>query len=90
MFGRGSYFAEETAYSHHGFVHDVGGGLKEILLCRVLAGKVDVRTQSDQSIKVPNAGCHSVKGPVRGTQQAYIVYKTDRSYPEYIVTYSTS
>ena len=54
---------------------------------RVLAGKEDVRAAGDSSIRTPNPGCHSVKGPVRGSQQAYIVYEPHRSYPEYIVTY---
>ena len=88
MYGPGSYFAEETAYSHAGgYVYDAADGAKEILLVRVLAGRVDVRTTADSSIRTPNPGCHSVKGPVRGSQQAYIVYEPHRSYPEYIVTY---
>jgi len=86
-YGRGSYFAEEADYSDRGYAHNVGDGLKELLLVRVLAGKVDVRTAPDGSIRVPNAGCHSIKGPVKDSQQAYIVYEPHRSYPEYIVTY---
>ena len=91
MYGYGSYFAEDTKYSDNGYVYNTAGGKKQMFLCRVTAGKVDQRLQStavEQSLKHPKAGHHSVRGPVRGQMQAYIVYQLYRAYPEYLIEYT--
>ena len=89
MYGRGAYFAEEADYSHNGYVYKVPGsttGDCQMFLCRLAAGNVEQRTP-DQSIKGPSNGYDSVRGPVRGQQQAYILYDFYQSYPEYLITY---
>lgn len=91
MYGRGSYFAEDAAYSDHGYVYKTAGGTKQMFLCRVTAGKVDQRIQSttvEQNLRHPLPGHHSVRGPVRGQMQAYIVYQLYRAYPEYLIEYT--
>ena len=89
MYGKGAYFAEDPDYTHNGYTHNAGGDNSAMFLCRILAGKVDQRT-NDSSIKHPTVGHHSVRGAVRGNMYAYILYEHYRSYPEYLVTYKKS
>ena len=87
MYGKGAYFAEDPDYTHSkGYTFDAGGGNNAMLLCRILAGKVDERT-SDSNIRHPTVRHHSVRGIVSGRQYAYILYEHYRCYPEYLVTY---
>ncbi len=58
-----------------------------MFLVRVACGCVDQRTAIDRSIRHAPPGHHSVRGPVRGEQHAFVVYRAYQAYPEYIVTY---
>merc|ERR1740117_146079 len=93
LFGNGAYFAEQADYSHNnGYVYKVGDGSFQMFICRVAAGKVDEREgkrdTSGHPTRHPAHGHQSVRGIVRGSQYAYIVYEMYRTYPEYLVTYT--
>ena len=99
MYGRGAYFAEEADYTHRangGYAYKIPGTSNcQMFLCRIAAGKVEQKIESIssysaafQNIKHPSSGYHSVRAPVLGNQQAYILYSFYESYPEYLVTYS--
>jgi hypothetical protein len=91
FYGRGAYFAEDTAYSH-GYAHCLPNGHRQMFLAYVSTGNVDFRTQQDRSIIAPRPQHHSVSGPISVTPgvfyRGYVVYEYFQSYPAYLVTYS--
>eukprot|EP00055_Hartaetosiga_balthica_P008489 m.31804 g.31804 ORF g.31804 m.31804 type:complete len:1756 (-) comp6336_c0_seq1:1735-7002(-) len=62
---------------------------QQMFVARVLCGRVQEVTpsSSSQTILHPESGYHSVGGYV-GRTNAIVVYRNDRAYPEYLVTYS--
>jgi hypothetical protein len=88
MFGRGTYSAETTKYSHDGYRFRMADGMAQIIVARVAAGKVKHLPYSTetQSLVRPPDGYDSVRGNVGGTE-AVIVYETAQAYPAYLVTY---
>ena len=91
FFGRAFYFAEDFGYSNS-YRYNVPGGNKmaQMFVVRVAAGAVDQREAIDPEIKHPRKGCHSVRGPVTASHQAYMTYDSDAAYPAYLVTYQVN
>jgi len=88
FFGRGAYFAEDTAYSHLYRFH-IPGDKKhcQMFLAHVIAGKIEQKREKDSSIVIPTPPYNSVRGPLNATHQGIIVYELNQSYPAYLVTY---
>lgn len=93
MWGRGTYFATEAKYCHHGFVHrDARTQQFQLFLAHVLTGD-SVSLPPDSSIKMPpvkrgsNIRHDSVNGVTNGCT-VYILYKLDMAYPAYLITYT--
>ena len=88
-YGRGLYLAEEASYVDGGYRHtlDAAARLHQMLLVRASVGTPEQRAGQDRSIKMPVVGRHTVRGPVRGHQQAYVCYELYMAYPEYLITY---
>jgi len=87
MFGRGSYFAEDTSYSHT-YKYTLPTGEFQMFLASVAVGKIDQRQAADGRIAHPAAAKDSVRGPITSSNQGIIVYELNRAYPKYLITYT--
>lgn len=96
MWGTGAYFAVKASYSDN-YAHPVEGGLKELILVRVLTGiscsygvrhDPSLTRPPNQSASVSEQGkpYDTVNGDTNGST-IYVVYDHDKSYPAYIITY---
>lgn len=93
MWGRGSYFAVNSKYSH-GYAWNIPNtDEKQMFLATVLIGDT-ISLPSDKNITMPpprqqNPGLRhdSVQG-LTGGSVIYIVYQDHRSYPRYLITYT--
>eukprot|EP00927_Polykrikos_kofoidii_P040025 TRINITY_DN34297_c0_g1_i1.p1 TRINITY_DN34297_c0_g1~~TRINITY_DN34297_c0_g1_i1.p1 ORF type:complete len:1174 (+),score=175.13 TRINITY_DN34297_c0_g1_i1:138-3659(+) len=96
-FGRGIYFAENClkcdeytveAPRHHEFA-----GLRPLLLCRVLLGRVLIETDRDVAWCVRSAmegSCDSIiadRKAAVGTFREFVIFDQDQVYTEYILWY---
>ena len=80
MWGRGSYFAENSIYSL-GFEHHAPNGVSKIMLALVTRGRVDDRgTAHDRDLKKPKSGCHSVQAVTQGDRISILYEMTARAY----------
>ncbi|XP_064391502.1 uncharacterized protein LOC135339360 [Halichondria panicea] len=102
MWGKGAYFAVKAAYSDK-YSHQLQpGNKKQMLVARVLTGKscsYGTKQNPDlyQPPPLPTKGLSSqgpmlsydtVNGETNGSQ-VYIVYDHDKSYPAFIITYTS-
>ena len=93
MWGRGTYFASEASYSHHGFSHyNAERGVSQLFLAHVLTGdSISLPPNRDIKMPPPKAGSNirydSVNGVTNGCL-VYILYKLDMAYPAYLITYT--
>ena len=79
--------ANEQWLVHGGYSYAAGNGLAQMFVVRVSAGNVDERTSKNTSLKHPDKGYHTVRGPVDDQHFAYMTYDSDLAYPAYLVTY---
>lgn len=93
LWGRGTYFACEASYSHHGFVYqDAQTQHFQLFLAHVLTGD-SISLPPDRSLKMPplkagsNIRYDSING-VSNNCNVYILYKLDIAYPAYLITYT--
>lgn len=94
LFGRGIYFAKEAMYSHSGYAHTISPNKYCLLYCRVLVGESqnipapseDCRKMIDTEFRDPvnKIKYESVKSNLKNSD-IYIVYKSRRAYPEYLI-----
>jgi hypothetical protein len=95
MFGKGIYFAKEASYSNSGYVHNSIRGGKILLYCRVNVGvpqemgqhqgRSDMKdTDIRDNAKGIRYGCRK---STYGGSDIYIIYKSGRAYPEYVIEY---
>jgi hypothetical protein len=95
FFGKAAYTAEDAEYSHaYAYrVPDSNGGVRQMLLVRVAAGRIHEiqdRKEEHKQIKTPPSGFHSVRGNVSQNaprRMAIMVYQPDTAYPSYLLTY---
>jgi hypothetical protein len=96
FYGPGTYFTDDTNYVARGYAHKVNDNgneyTKEMLLCRVIAGRVEEREEHDRSIKRTKENYHSIRGPCErrkdGTSvHTLVVYEYHMSYPEYKIRF---
>ena len=101
MWGTGAYFAVSASYSDN-YAHSAEGGLKKLILVRVLSGKsYSYGVKQDPTLTRPPPILSSllsastseqgkpfdtVNGDTNGST-VYVVYDHDKSYPAYIITY---
>ena len=86
-YGRGTYFAEDTSYSHNYFKHRADDGSLQIIVALVVKGNVETKTTMDQTIVHPSIGYHSIRGLLATGQYCIITYEQYQAYPLYLVTY---
>eukprot|EP00455_Lapot_gusevi_P003358 TRINITY_DN11381_c0_g2_i2.p1 TRINITY_DN11381_c0_g2~~TRINITY_DN11381_c0_g2_i2.p1 ORF type:complete len:161 (-),score=21.57 TRINITY_DN11381_c0_g2_i2:206-625(-) len=97
MWGRGSYFATNAAYSHD-YYHTSSNGSSWMFLADVILGDV-CHCAPDSSLRMPpikQNAAHSSSKPehydsVSGwanNSLNYVVYEHQRSYPKYLIEYS--
>lgn len=86
-YGRASYFAFNSAYSHT-YRHTLPD-LKhaQLFLALVTCGLVEHRKEKSQTIRHPTPPFHSIRGPVATGQDAIMIYELHQAYPAYLVTY---
>lgn len=93
LYGRGSYFAVDAAYSDK-YRHERPDGTYQMFLARVTLGRVQEPLGKDLgSTRRPGPGCHSIRGKSQlrgGTEsEIFVVYETTtQAYPEYLITYA--
>ena len=100
MWGTGAYFAVNASYSDN-YAHSAEGGLKKLILVRVLTGKsYSYGKRQDPTLTRPpilssllsastseqGKPFDTVNGDTNGST-VYVVYDHDKSYPAYIITY---
>jgi len=97
MWGRGTYFAEKSSYSHaYAFVQ---GNMRQMFLTEVIVGD-SYYCASDRSLRVPPEKKNrrsavglaverydSVSGETGGSK-VYIVYDNNKAYPTYLISYN--
>lgn len=99
FYDRGAYFAANPAYSDESYAHRTMMGGKEVrqlLLCTVLVGKsMDYGTNTARNLIKPPAGhqsvCggpHKVNSRCKHATRMWVVYATDQSKVDYVVTYA--
>ena len=86
-YGRGTYFAEDTSYSHNYFKHRADDGSLQIIVALVVKGNVETKTTLDKTIVHPSIGYHSIRGLLATGQYCIITYEQYQAYPLYLVTY---
>lgn len=95
MFGRGIYFAKEAMYSHsYAFVKPTGGR-RMMLYCRVLVGSSEERQHNEACRMIKDTSIRDVQNGIKyesiksnyGGSDIYIIYKSRRAYPEYVIEY---
>jgi O-acetyl-ADP-ribose deacetylase (regulator of RNase III) len=90
MYGKGNYFAEDTAYSH-GYRYKLPGGEGQMFLASVAMGRVEQKAApycaEYSKIMNPGAGFQSVRGIINGSQYGIITYELHQTYPAYLITY---
>lgn len=87
LFGRGTYLAEDAAYSARLFAYKESPTAHKMLLVRVAAGTI-FDSQQNGSLKHPPSGYDSVRGVVATDNKAVIVYNVSQVYPAYLITYT--
>ena len=96
FWGTGVYFADRAKYSDdyaYCDPSDENGEVKQMFIARVLIGK-SCCLERDKSLKMPPVDkvteerFDSIHGKI-GETGIYIVYDNGKSYPEYLVKYST-
>ena len=87
LFGRGTYLAEDAAYSARLFAYKKSSTAHQMLLVRVAAGTI-FESQQNGSLKHPPSGYDSVSGVVATDNKAVIVYNVSQCYPAYLITYT--
>ena len=96
LWGTGVYFADRAKYSDdyaYCDPSDENGEVKQMFIARVLIGK-SCCLERDKSLKMPPVDkvteerFDSIRGKI-GETGIYIVYDNGKSYPEYLVKYST-
>jgi hypothetical protein len=101
MYGRGSYFAEDTKYSHRCFTFNTkvldpttNTPIFQMFLATVAAGiiqeKVGKYDKEWKLINMPEYPHHSIRGKVTDIEDALIVYELHQSYPKYLVSYTSN
>merc|ERR1712137_535338 len=92
MWGRGTYFAERSDYSHD-YAYKVDGTQRQMFLVDVIVGDFHempstkvTREFRDPPQREDNSYYHSVKGFTNGSN-VYITYSDNRQYPKYLITY---
>ncbi len=100
MWGNGAYFAAKATYSDNFSHHIRASSKKQLLLVLVLIGKsCSYGTRQDSTLTKPpplpkslsSQGSmlyDTVNGHTNGSQ-VYVVYDHDKSYPAYIITYTS-
>jgi hypothetical protein len=99
LWGTGSYFAVNAAYSDS-YAYSTPGGGKQMFICKVLTGdSYEAGTNTDRSLRQPplkpatsqgsfeEQRYDSVKGYTNGSY-VYVVYDHEKVYPAYLVTYT--
>jgi len=94
MYGRGIYFAEACSKSDE-YTRETSDGLRPLLLCRVLCGRVLYNDEHHPTVSKLVSSCTSgeydcVLGDrekIRNTYREFIVFDNDQAYPEFIVWY---
>lgn len=89
MWGQGSYFAEDAAYSARGYAHrDTATGNFVVLQARVTQGNVDRWHTPNNALRLPRYGCHSVSAYTNGSRISILYETVPRAYPEYELTFT--
>lgn len=94
-FGRGIYFAKEAKYSLNYSHPDPSGLFRSMLYCRVLVGTSQEMQKSQRSNSILDT---AIRDPLRNIKfesihsnydgsDIYIVYKSRRAYPEYVIDF---
>ena len=86
MFGRGTYLAEDAAYSARGYAYKKSSTAHQMLLVRVAAGTIF--ESQPHGHRHPPSGYDSVRGVVATDNKAVIVYNVSQVYPAYLITYT--
>jgi len=86
MFGRGTYLAEDAAYSARGYAYKESPTAHKMLLVRVAAGTI-IESQPNANLTKEPDGYDSVRGVVAPDNKAVIVYNVSQCYPAYLITY---
>ena len=86
MFGRGTYLAEDAAYSARGYPYKKSSTAHQMLLVRVAAGTIF--ESQPHGHRHPPSGYDSVRGVVATDNKAVIVYNVSQVYPAYLITYT--
>ena len=94
LWGTGAYFAVNASYSDRYCYIDSSGGMKQLLLVKVLTGRSCGygKTNDPDLTKPPplSHGSHVLYDTVNGYTNGsyvYVVYDHDRAYPAYLITY---
>jgi hypothetical protein len=94
MWGIGTYFAVNAAYSNSGYAF-LKDGKRQLFLAEVITGAVHVQHNSDCNIRVAPMNeetgkrFDSIEGFTNGSI-IYITYEDFRAYPKYILTYTSA
>jgi hypothetical protein len=86
MFGRGTYLAEDAAYSARGYAYKESPTAHKMLLVRVAAGTI-FDSQPNKDLTPAPSGHDSVRGVVATDNKAVIIYNVSQCYPAYLITY---
>ncbi|CAK8675519.1 unnamed protein product [Clavelina lepadiformis] len=99
MFGGGFYFADLSSKANQYVLEDMHCGdhnrqscqayLRKLLLCRVLLGNTEKRTQSESYDTAPpyHHSITAVPSDKGLRYKEYVVYKNKQIYPEVVITY---
>jgi hypothetical protein len=89
MWGQGSYFAADAAYSARSYAHrDTATGNFVVLQARVTQGNVDSWHTPNSGLRLPRYGCHSVSAYTNGSRISILYETVPRAYPEYELTFT--
>jgi hypothetical protein len=87
IYGRGTYLAEDAAYSARGYAYKESPTAHKMLLVRVAAGTIFDSQPPNQSLVTAPSGHDSVRGAVSTDHKCIIVYNVSQCYPAYLITY---